>query len=181
MTATTLARAVAARDGATRMPRRIASTALLTALVVGCGKGSDVPARPGNAGASDLTAMAADPDTRTAVVLPAQGRHLVLTEMRGMLTSVQGFIAASAHRDTAGMRTAATASGMAAARDMDPAMEQRLPAEFLRLGMSTHAAWDSLAADVGAGRPIDQTLDRLGGIMHNCVACHTQFRINLQR
>ncbi len=170
-----------ARDGATRMLRRITGAALLTALVVGCGKSSDVPANSGSAGASDPAAMAADPDTRTAVVLPAQGRDLILTEMRGMLTSVQGFVAASAHRDTAGMRIAATASGMAAARDLDPAMQQRLPAEFLRLGMTTHAAWDSLAADVATGKPIDQTLNRLGGIMGNCVACHAQFRINLQR
>ncbi|MFN2315314.1 MAG: hypothetical protein ABR551_04485 [Gemmatimonadales bacterium] len=106
---------------------------------------------------------------------------MILTEMRGMLTSVQGYITAAARGDTAGMRAAAQASGMAAARDLDPAMQQRLPPEFLRLGMSTHAAWDSLATDVGRGAPSGQTLGRLGTIMNNCVACHAQFRINLER
>jgi len=60
-------------------------------------------------------------------------------------------------------------------------MQQRLPPEFLRLGMSTHAAWDSLAADVSHGVPTGQTLGRLGTIMRNCVACHAQFRLNAER
>jgi len=115
------------------------------------------------------------------MLTPVEGRHLILTEMRGMLTSVQGYVAAAARGDTAGMRAAAQASGMAAARDLDPAMQQRLPPEFLRLGMSTHAAWDSLAMDVGRGAPTGQALGRLGTIMSNCVACHAQFRINLER
>ncbi|MGH7669771.1 MAG: hypothetical protein ACRENQ_09790 [Gemmatimonadaceae bacterium] len=90
-------------------------------------------------------------------------------------------VAAAARGDTAAMRTAAQASGMAAARDMDPATEQRLPAEFVHLGMSTHAAWDSLAMDASRGESANRMLARLGTVMNNCVACHAQFRINVQR
>ncbi len=161
--------------------RRVALAALLAATGAGCGGKQDVPAGRGNADAGPSPSIAPDPDVRTAVVLPVEGRHLILTEMRGMLTSVQGYVAAAARGDTAGMRAAAQASGMAAARDLDPAMQQRLPPEFLRLGMSTHAAWDSLAMDVGRGAPTGQALGRLGTIMSNCVACHAQFRINLER
>ncbi len=162
--------------------RCIALAALLTATGAGCGGKQDVPVGRGNADAGpSASTMAPDPDVRTPVVLPVQGRHMILTEMRGMLTSVQGYVAAAARGDTAGMRAAAQASGMAAARDLDPAMQQRLPPEFLRLGMSTHAAWDSLATDVSRGAPTGQTLGRLGAIMNNCVTCHAQFRINLER
>jgi len=161
--------------------RRIALAALLVATGAGCSGKQATPAARGTADAGPSASMAADPDVRTAVVLPVQGRHMILTEMRGMLTSVQGYVAAAARGDTAGMRAAALASGMAAARDLDPAMQQRLPAEFLRLGMSTHAAWDSLAMDVGRGVPTGESLGRLGTIMSNCVACHAQFRINLER
>lgn len=160
--------------------RRIVLVALLT-TGAGCGGTQDVPAERDKADTGSSASVTLDPDVRTAIVLPVQGRHLVLTEMRGMLTSVQGYVAAAARRDTAGMRAAAQASGLAAARDLDPAMQQRLPPEFLRLGMSTHAAWDSLAADVGRGTSPDQGLGRLGTIMSNCVACHAQFRINLER
>ncbi|MEO5814057.1 MAG: hypothetical protein ABIT20_02140 [Gemmatimonadaceae bacterium] len=155
-----------------------AVAALLTAMVLGCRGKQDVAGGGGTADARAVASTAPDPDVRTAVVLPAEGRHMVLVEMRGMLTSVQEFISASARGDTAAMRAAAQASGVAAARDMSPAMEQRLPAEFVRLGMSTHAAWDSLATDVSRGGPTGPALGRLGTIMGNCAACHAQFRIN---
>ncbi len=161
--------------------RRIAAAALLAATVVGCGDKQGAPDGGGNAESLASASMASDPDVRTAVVLPLQGRHAILTEMRGMLTSVQGYLAAAARGDTAGMRAAAQASGTAAARDLDPGMQQRLPSEFLHLGMSTHAAWDSLATDVSRGAPADQTLGRLATIMNNCVSCHAQFRINIER
>jgi len=161
--------------------RHMALVALLFATAAGCGGKQDVAVVGGSTNASPSLPVAPDPDVRIAIVLPVQGRHLILTEMRGMLTSVQGYVDAAARGDTAGMRAAAQASGMAAARDLDPAMQQRLPSEFLRLGMSTHAAWDSLAADVSRGVPSAQTLSRLGTIMTNCVACHAQFRINLER
>ncbi len=160
---------------------RAALTALLAIAVAGCDGNRDMSAKKGDALGGASASMAADPDVRTTVMLPAQGRHMVLEEMRGMLISVEGYVAAAAKDDTAGMRAAAHASGAAAARDMDPAMEDRLPAEFLRLGMSTHAAWDSLASDVGRGATPDQSLGRLAIIMKHCVSCHAQYRIEIQR
>ena len=174
-----LLRGFSAHHGSLGLARRVAVAALLTTVVIGCGgtKGTASGARDSAASVS----MAPDPDVRTAVVLPAQGRYLILEEMRVMLGSVQGFVAAAAVGDTAAMRAAAEASGMAAARDMDPAMAHSLPMAFEDLGMSTHMAWDSLALAVGHGTPTNQALGGLGKIMGNCVACHTQFRINVQR
>lgn len=150
-----------------------AVVALLTVVSAGCGPGQETPDDTTTAAAS----MVHDPDTRTVVMLPVQGRHMVLEEMRLMLGSVHGFVTAASQGDTAGMRAAAEASGIAAARDMDPAMARRLPPEFEQLGMATHAAWDSLAADIKGGAPVDRALGRLGTLMSSCVACHTQFRI----
>ncbi len=166
--------------GSSLGPARCAVTvALCTIALIGCGRSQGADGSTADARAS--ASMAPDPDVRTAVVLPAQGRYLILEEMRGMLGSVQGFVTAAARGDTAAMRAAAAASGVAVARDMDPAMQHRLPEEFERLGMSTHAAWDSLAMAVSRGASTDQALARLGAVMGNCVACHTQFRINLER
>ncbi|MEO7363458.1 MAG: hypothetical protein ABI120_24200 [Gemmatimonadaceae bacterium] len=178
---TTLTRELATRSHRMLSVRRSAIAALLVVGVAGCSGKLDVPAARESAAINPAAPMTADPDTRTALVLPAQGRHMVLEEMRGMLISVEGYVAAAAKGDTAGMRAAAQASGVASARDMDPAIEDRLPAEFVRLGMSTHSAWDSLAVDVGRGAPPNQTLGRLGDIMKNCVACHAQYRIEVPR
>jgi len=158
---------------------RLPSWLLAGVLGAACA-GESQPALGGPVNAA-MVGMDADPDGRISITLPAMGRHMVLSEMRLMLSSVQGYVTAAAVGDTAGMRTAASASGMAAARDMDPAMERRLPAEFLELGMATHAAWDSLASEVSRGLPGEQGLGRLGAIMDKCVACHTQFRIDLQK
>lgn len=161
--------------------RRTALVALVALALTSCGGKQGTEAAPLDTNAGAATSMTADPDGRTAVVLPVQARHMVLEEMRLMLSSIEGYVAAASKGDTAGMRVAALASGTEAARDEDPAMEGRLPAEFVRLGMSTHAAWDSLAADVGRGVPPDQALGRLAGIMKDCVACHAQYRIEVQR
>ena len=131
---------------------RLATIGLLVGTALACGGSEVAKTAVSESGAMLASGTATtDPDERTALMLPAQGRHLVLVEMRTMLTSVQEFVAAAAIGDTAAMRAAATASGVAAARDLDPAMQQRLPQEFLRLGMNTHAAWDSLAMDVSSG------------------------------
>ena len=160
---------------------RTALAALLAVAAVSCGGKQEMPAATGDAVAATFLSTEADPDVRTVVLLPAKGRHMVLEEMRVMLISVEGYIAAAAKGDTAGMRAAAHASGAAAAADMDPAVEDHLPADFVRLGMSTHVAWDSLAADVGRGATPNQSLGRLADIMKNCVSCHAQYRIEVQR
>lgn len=134
-----------------------------------------------HAAATAKATGAADPDGRTVLTMTPTGRDMVLEEMRVMLMSVQQFISAAAIGDTTVMRAAASASGLAVAADGAPEMEHSLPPEFMRLGMGTHAAWDSLAADVGRGVPTTESLARLGTIMNNCVGCHAQFRINVER
>lgn len=112
-------------------------------------------------------------DARTAVPLTAEQRNAVLTEMRTMLASVSGVLVAAARSDSAGVRAAAWASGMAAAAD--PALEKQLPAPWLQLAMRTHRGFDSLAAVAGSGR--DTVIARLGGITTACVSCHATYRL----
>ena len=105
----------------------------------------------------------ASADGRTAIQLPVQARDAVLAEMRTMLGSVQGVLDAAARSDTAGISTAAKASGLVMAAD--PALARVLPGEFLQLGMATHQAFDTLAAtaSAGAGPAVLQSIDTKGG------------------
>lgn len=47
--------------------------------------------------------------------------------------------------------------------------------------MSTHAAWDSLTAEVSPGAPAARRWDTWEHSLNNCVACHAPVRINVGR
>lgn len=118
----------------------------------------------------------ASTDGRTAIQLPVQARDAVLAEMRMMLGSVQGVLDAAARSDTAAIRAAAKASGLAMAAD--PALAEVLPPEFLQSGMATHQAFDSLAATASAGA--GPAVVRLARIASGCVACHATYRLEVK-
>jgi hypothetical protein len=115
-------------------------------------------------------------DSRTPIQLPPEARDAVLAEMRLMLGSVQGVIDGVARSDTTAIRRAAAASGLVMAAD--PALEQVLPQQFLLMGMATHQAFDSLAANASAGPTA--AVERLADITGRCVACHAVYRLGLQ-
>jgi len=117
-------------------------------------------------------------DTRTAIVLPAAGRDAVLAEMRAMLVSVNGVLSAATHSDTAAIRQAAAASGMAMAAD--PTFEKYLPPEFLKLGLNTHQQWDSLAAASRGPAARDTAIARLARLTSNCDGCHATYRLSVR-
>ncbi|HSD30642.1 MAG TPA: hypothetical protein VLB49_01945 [Gemmatimonadales bacterium] len=117
-------------------------------------------------------------DTRTAVLVPVEARDAILAEMRTMLGSMNGILNSVVSGDTASIRSAASASGTAMAAD--PALEQILPEQFLRMGMNTHQQFDSLAAAIGAGAPRDTAIARLARLTGNCVSCHAQYRLVLR-
>ena len=138
-------------------------------------------------------------NTRQVVQLPAVQRDMVLTEMRVLLTSVNGILRGLAARDTALMRSSAESAGMAAmmrgegmggpGRGMHPGggmvmgggrgMGQMLPMEFRALGHQTHAAFDSLATRISAGAGSDTIVARLARITDNCLACHATYRLEV--
>jgi len=118
-------------------------------------------------------------DTRTGVMVPAAARTAVLSEMRTMLGSINGVLAAHTRGDTAGIRAAALASGKAAAAD--PALEQLLPVAWLQLAMSTHHQFDDLAAAVSQPRGADSVTARLARLTGNCVACHAAYRLEVRQ
>ncbi len=117
-------------------------------------------------------------DTRTLVMLPPAGRDAVLTEMRAMLGSTNAILDAASRSDTVAMRRAAAASGTAMAAD--PTLEKYLPEQFLKLAMSTHLQFDSLAAAVGGPAARDTAIARLGRVTANCVSCHATYRIEVR-
>jgi hypothetical protein len=146
--------------------RRLAAIALGAALL---------------AGTASAQAPAPAPDARQRLALPAAARDMVLAEMRRMLESVNTILQGVVASDLSAIETAARASGMAMAVDVDPRVMSALPAPFRELGMQTHRGFDALADRVKAGGTRDDALRGLAQITNNCVACHAIYRLDEAR
>ena len=116
-------------------------------------------------------------DGRTALVLEAGERDLVLTEMRGFLEGVQAITQAISENDMKTVSEEAKKIGMLAAGDVPATLMAKLPLEFKDLGLKTHKAFDALgaeASDMGDGKIV---LAKLGQMMLNCTGCHASYRL----
>ena len=106
----------------------------------------------------------------------AEATH-VRQEMRVFLSSVQKILTGAAYNDMKVVAEAATEAGMAAAHQVPPALREKLPLEFKKLGHATHEGFDELARDAGAMADPALALKQLSGVMTQCVSCHATFRI----
>ncbi len=116
-------------------------------------------------------------DGRTAVVLQPAERDLVLTEMRGLLSSTQGILEGANQGDVKRIIQASRAAGMAAAADVNPALMAKLPLEFKTLGMSVHHDMDEIAKAAEGGAPAPEILKMASNTLTKCVACHSAWQI----
>lgn len=116
-------------------------------------------------------------DNRTAVVLHAGERDLVLKEMRGLLASVNGILQGINQGDMGQVAKSARAAGMASAADVNPALMAKLPLPFKSLGMSVHKDMDELARAAEAGKSAPELMKMLTGTLDKCVGCHASWQI----
>jgi len=117
------------------------------------------------------------PDGRTAVQLAPDERDLVLSEMRGLLASVQGVVDGVIASDMKRVAQAAHDSGMAAAADLNPTLMAKLPLEFKQLGLGLHRRFDDLAKAAESGASREQVLTSLNTQLLTCVGCHASYRV----
>jgi hypothetical protein len=59
---------------------------------------------------------------------------------------------------------------------VDPTLEQKLPTQFLELGMATHKKFDQLADLARTRAPTDQLVRSLADTTTSCVVCHAMYR-----
>lgn len=116
-------------------------------------------------------------DGRTAVVLQPAERDLILTEMRGLLSSTQGILEGANQGDVKRIIQASRAAGMAAAADVNPALMAKLPLEFKTLGMSVHHDMDEIAKAAEGGTPTSEILKMASNTLTKCVACHSAWQL----
>jgi hypothetical protein len=119
------------------------------------------------------------PDGRQAIVLSADEKNLILTEMRTMLSSVQGVVDGIANKDMKRVAQAARQSGSAAAAQVPASLMAKLPLGFKQLGHGAHQGFDEIVIGAESNEPEDLLLVRLGERLNNCVACHASYRLEV--
>jgi hypothetical protein len=118
-------------------------------------------------------------DGRTSIQLDAAERDTVLAEMRAFLTSVQQITDGITRKDMHLVSTSARGVGRAAQTGVPASLMGKLPLEFKQLGFDTHTKFDQLALDAEQLGDETVSLSQLATLLHNCVACHTAYRIEV--
>jgi hypothetical protein len=116
-------------------------------------------------------------DNRTAVVLGAGERTLILSEMRGLLAGTYNILDGINRNDPKQIAKAARAVGMASAADVNPALMAKLPISFKQLGVSVHHDMDDLAQAAESGKPAAELQTMLTNTLSKCVACHASWQL----
>lgn len=119
-------------------------------------------------------------DGRTAIVLEPGERALILAEMRGFVESIQQITQGLSREDMETVTRAARRSGRAAQQQVPAPLMGKLPLTFKQLGLDTHQQFDQLALDAEQLGDPAHSLQQLGRLMQNCVACHAAYRLEVQ-
>lgn len=117
-------------------------------------------------------------DGRTSIKMTAAEKGFVLGEMRGFLETVQAITADAAENNLKGVAETALAAGMGSTGGEPVTLIAKLPLEFKSLGMSTHQAFDDLAATATDTGDMDAVLGSLSDLMLNCTSCHASYRFD---
>ncbi|PJZ52072.1 hypothetical protein [Leptospira adleri] len=119
-------------------------------------------------------------DGRTSIHLTEDEKLLVLGEMRGLLTSLNGIIEGLSEDDSEKAAQAASNSGMGLVKSLEneeKAILLKLPLEFKRLGFGTHEQFDRIAVQIRQKQDLKVILKGMDDLTKKCVACHTAYKI----
>lgn len=119
----------------------------------------------------------AEPPSRQAIVLPEEGRELVLMEMRQFLEAVQMIMQHALREDMPGVADSARPMGMAAMQGVPAPVMEQLPAEFKAMGRETHLRFDAMANDARDLGDPQHILQQLSDTLQHCNACHRSFQL----
>lgn len=118
-----------------------------------------------------------DPDTRIRLMLSAEERHLVLTEMRSFVSAINAITGGLANDDITAVESAARSMGSQAANAIPPNVVAKLPDTFKQYAYKVHSTFDQIAMDAEAFGDTKHTIGQLNNLTQNCVGCHAIYQI----
>jgi len=117
-------------------------------------------------------------DERKALNLEPSERAMILLEMRQFLNGIQIMTDAMSRDDLKTVAQATKPLGNLATHDLPDSLKAKLPKEFKQLAFAVHGGFDQLAMDAESLGDTKHTQKQLGGILQNCVSCHSLFQIH---
>ncbi|EQA36276.1 hypothetical protein LEP1GSC047_2891 [Leptospira inadai serovar Lyme str. 10] len=120
-------------------------------------------------------------DNRISIHLNEDEKILVLTEMRGLLASLNGILGGLSAGDYEKASKSARASGMGLVKSLENEEKKillKLPIEFKRLGFGTHEQFDVISEKLRQKKELGIILGELDVLTRKCVACHAAYRID---
>lgn len=114
-------------------------------------------------------------DPRTSIGLNPEERAQFLSEMRQMLSSIQGILQGISTEDRKMIAEYATLSGNRMARATPDSVRNRLPQAFKDIGGPTHMQFEELVIRAETD-DMDMLLKQTVALMNQCLSCHAQFR-----
>ncbi|MEE9327637.1 MAG: hypothetical protein V3U71_10115 [Cocleimonas sp.] len=116
-------------------------------------------------------------DNRTSLKLETFEKDSFLSEMRQMLTSIQGIMTGIGTNDRALIIKSARYSGNRMARDTLESIKKKTPLAFKQIGGPTHMKFEELAI-LAEDDDMETLAEFTGELMKNCLSCHALFRVN---
>jgi len=116
-------------------------------------------------------------DSRINLGLTPSEKADFLSEMRQMLTSIQGIISGIAENNPEKIINAARYSGNRMARATPKSIKEKTPVAFKEIGGPTHMMFEELV--VRAETDDMETLTEFTGeLMKQCLSCHSLFKVS---
>ena len=119
-------------------------------------------------------------DGRTGIVLQDSERDFVLTEMRDLLTSINGIMTSLAKDDYPAAAEWARKVGLkghSTIEAQNPAIMAKLPIGFKQMGMSLHKDFDEVADMIDKKMSQKEIMGRMGETTSKCISCHSTFKL----
>ena len=119
-------------------------------------------------------------DGRVAIILEPGEKALMLREMRGFLSGLQGVMDALSREDMQAVAKASRALGAAHAGGVPAEMLGKLPLEFKTLALGVHSDFDTIAMDAEWTNLPKRTLGQVSDVLKKCTACHDSYRVTTE-
>ena len=118
-------------------------------------------------------------DDRTVLLVNAEQRDFLLTEMRQMLLSSQQILEGIVNDDMEMVEQAARTSGMKMGRSTPDSIRQLLPDGFKALGPLSHRGFEKIANEADGFGDKETILKLLSEAQKSCVACHQTYQLRV--
>ena len=120
-------------------------------------------------------------DKRLSIRMKYDHREFVMSEMRHFVEGVQRINEVILTKNPKLIIEAGIRSGRGVGEHAPKGLIKSVPLAFKKIGMDTHRKFDEIAETAKTNFDPKVTQKQLDGLLRNCIACHSSFRIDADR